>query len=175
MSTLKTPVGEDDHIQGDPDAPATLLEYGDFECPHCAAAHPLVQELQKQFGTRLRFVFRNFPLNRIHPHAEAAAQTAEFAASHGKFWPMHDLLLENQSRLSASLFAELTKSLGLNPAELEAALQKNTFERNVHQDFTGGVRSGVNGTPTFFLNGERYDGARDYQSMAAAMEAAIGL
>jgi protein-disulfide isomerase len=173
MSTLKTPVGEDDHIQGEPDAPATLLEYGDFQCPHCAAAHPLVQELQKHFGKRLRFVFRNFPLNRIHPQAEAAAQTAEFAGSHGKFWSMHDLLLENQARLSSRLFAELTKSLGLDPAELEAALQKNTFERHVHHDFTGGVRSGVNGTPTFFLNGERYDGSREYAEMAAAIEAAI--
>jgi protein-disulfide isomerase len=173
MSTLKTPVGKDDHLQGDPSAPATLLEYGDFECPHCAAAHPLVQQLQKHFGSRLCFVFRSFPLNRIHPHAEAAAQTAEFAASHGKFWPMHDLLLENQSRLSSSLFAELTKSLGLDPAELATALENGTFERHVHQDFTGGVRSGVNGTPTFFLNGERYDGVRDFENMAAAIESAI--
>jgi protein-disulfide isomerase len=170
---LKTPVGEDDHIQGDPNAAVTLLEYGDFQCPHCAAAHPLVQRLQEHFGSRLRFVFRNFPLNRIHPHAEAAAQTAEFAASKGKFWPMHDLLLENQARLGPGLFAELAESLGLDPAELRTALQENTFERHVHQDFTGGVRSGVNGTPTFFLNGERYDGAKDYAEMAAAIEAAI--
>jgi len=173
MSTLKTPVGEHDHIQGDPNAPATLLEYGDFQCPHCAAAHPMIQQLQERFGEQLRFVFRNFPLNRIHPYAEAAAQTAEFAAAHDKFWPMHDLLLENQPRLSTGVFAELAKSLGLDSAELKAALENGTFERRVHVDFTGGVRSGVNGTPTFFLNGERYDGVKDFESMAAAIEAAI--
>ena len=172
MSTLKPPVGEGDHIQGNPNAPATLVEYGDFQCPHCAAAHPLVQELQAHFGPRLRFVFRHFPLNRIHPQAEAAAQTAEFAGAHDKFWPMHDLLLENQEQLSLSLFAELAQSMNLSPADLESALENSTYERRVHQDFTGGVRSGVNGTTTFFLNGERYDGDRDYQSMADVIEAA---
>jgi protein-disulfide isomerase len=173
MSALKNPVGEQDHIQGNADAPVTLVEYGDYECPHCAGAHPVVQQLQAHFGESLRFVFRNFPMSRLHPHAEAAAQTAEFAASHGKFWPMHDLLLENQPRLSHSVFAELAGRLGLAPAELATALEKYTFERRVHQDFTSGVRSGVNGTPTFFLNGERYDGAKDYQSMAAAIAALI--
>jgi protein-disulfide isomerase len=171
MSELKTPVSDKDHIQGSPDAPVTLLEYGDYECPHCAAAHPMVHQLQERFGDKLRFVFRNFPLNRIHLHAEAAAQTAEFAASRDKFWPMHDLLLENQPRLSHSVFADLATKLGLDAAELRKALQDGSFEGKVHLDFTGGVRSGVNGTPTFFLNGERYDGAKDFQSLAAAIEA----
>lgn len=173
MTSLKTPIGDKDHIQGDPDAPVTLVEYGDYECPHCAAAHPMVQQLQARFAGKLRFVFRNFPMSRLHPNAEAAAQTAEFAASHGKFWPMHDLLLENQARLSHRVFAELAESLGLDAAELATALEKYTFERHVHLDFTSGVRSGVNGTPTFFLNGERYDGAKDYQSMAAAIAALV--
>jgi protein-disulfide isomerase len=173
MSALKTPVGDHDHIQGDAQAPITLVEYGDYECPHCAAAHPLIRQLEAHFGAKLRFVFRNFPLNRIHPMAESAAQSAEFAASKGKFWPMHDLLLENQSRLSRSVLAELAAELGLDPVELETALENSTFERRVHVDFTGGVRSGVNGTPTFFLNGERYDGPKDYDNMAAAIEALL--
>ena len=173
MSTLNTPVSDKDHSQGSPDAPVTLVEYGDYECPHCAAAHPMIRQLQAHFGDQLRFVFRNFPMSRLHPHAEAAAQTAEFAASHGKFWPMHDLLLENQPRLSHSVFAELAESLGLDRAELAIALEKYTFERSVHLDFTSGIRSGVNGTPTFFLNGERYDGVKDYQSLAAAIEALV--
>ena len=171
MSELTTPVSDKDHSQGNPDAPVTLVEYGDYECPHCAAAHPMIQQLQADFGDKLRFVFRNFPMSRLHRHAEAAAQTAEFAASHGKFWPMHDLLLENQPRLSHSVFADLAESLGLDTIELASALRDYTFERRVHVDFTGGVRSGVNGTPTFFLNGERYDGVKDYQSLAAAIEA----
>ncbi len=103
MTKLRVPVGPEDHVQGDPDAPITLVEYGDYECPHCAHAHPIVQRVEKHFGHRLRFVFRNFPLTQIHPHAEAAAQTAEFAATQGKFWEMHDLLLENQPRLNFAL------------------------------------------------------------------------
>jgi len=170
MSKLKTPVSDKDHSQGNPEAPVTLVEYGDYECPHCAAAHLVVQQLQAHFGEKLRFVFRNFPMSRLHRYAEAAAQTAEFAASHGKFWPMHDLLLENQPRLSRSVLEELAQGLDLDTAELATALDKYTFERRVHGDFTGGVRSGVNGTPTFFLNGERYDGIKDYQSLAAAIE-----
>ena len=173
MSTLKIPVGDQDHIQGDPDAACTLVEYGDYQCPHCGHAHPVVKRLLEHFGKRLRFVYRNFPLTRIHPQAEAAAQTAEFAGAHGLFWEMHDLIFENQERLSDSLFAELAGELGLDPAELQKALENSTYETRVHTDFTGGVRSGVNGTPTFFITGERYDDVKDYPSLARTIEKAL--
>ena len=104
MSMLKIPVRPEDHIEGDVDAPCTLVEYGDYQCPHCGRAYPIVQRVQKHFGKRLRFVFRNFPLNEIPPQAEAAAETAEFAAVQGKYWEMHDALFENQSRFRHALF-----------------------------------------------------------------------
>src|SRR5882762_6699974 len=155
MSTLKVPVGTADHIQGDENAALTLVEYGDYECPHCGHAYPIVKRVQKHFGKRLRFVFRNFPLNEIHPHAESAAETAEFAGAHGKFWEMHDLLFENQSRFSPAFFPELAEELGLNPSELGDALAKGLHTAHVRSDFMSGARSGVNGTPTFFINGLR--------------------
>src|SRR5208282_6417161 len=99
MATLKMPVTTEDHVQGPEDAEVTLVEYGDYECPHCGRAHPIVQRVQEHFGKRVRFVFRNFPLSEMHPHAEAAAEAAEFAGAHGKFWQMHDRLFENQVRL----------------------------------------------------------------------------
>src|ERR1039458_9033463 len=104
MSTLKVPVGPSDHIQGDANAECTLMEYGDYQCPHCGRAYPIVKRVQKHFGKRLRFVFRNFPLNEAHPQAEFAAESAEFAGAHGKFWEMHDGLFENQSRLGGDLY-----------------------------------------------------------------------
>jgi len=173
MTKLRVPVGPKDHFQGDPDAPVTLVEYGDYECPHCAQAHPIVQRVEQHFGHRLRFVFRNFPLTQIHPHAEAAAQTAEFAATQGKFWEMHDLLLENQPRLNFALLETLAGELDLDPAALTEALQSGEFAEHVRADFTGGVRSGVNGTPTFFINGQRHDGPFDYQALVGAINAAL--
>ena len=172
MSTLKIPVGSQDHIQGNAEAALTLVEYGDYECPHCGAAYPLVKELQAYFGKRLRFVYRNFPLSNIHPHAQSAAEVAEFAASKGHFWEMHDLLFENQDRLGHALYAELARELALDSAELENALAAQSFTNRVRADFTGGVRSGVNGTPTFFINGQRYDGPMNDVSMVKAIESA---
>ena len=110
MANLRVPIGPDDHIQGDPHAPCTLVEYGDYECPHCGRAYPIVKRVQKHFGKRLLFVFRNFPLTQSHPHAAAAAETAEFAGSHGKFWEMHDLLFEYQSRLGLPLLNSSPRS-----------------------------------------------------------------
>ncbi len=173
MSLLKIPVGSEDHLQGEADAPCMLVEYGDYECPHCRAAHTLVQALQARFGARLCFVYRNFPLTRIHPHAQSAAEVAEFAASHGKFWEMHDLLFENQSRLGVALFAELAGKLGLQWPDIEGALASNTFTHRINGEFSGGVRSGVNGTPTFFIHNQRFDGAKDEPSLAEAIEMAI--
>jgi protein-disulfide isomerase len=173
MSTLKIPISSLDHVQGNAKAACTLVEYGDYECPHCGAAYPLVKRIQKHFGKRLRFVFRNFPMTQIHANAQAAAEAAEFAEYKGKFWEMHDLLFENQDRLRADLFAELASSLGLDPGELHRALAKKTFTDRVRTDFTGGVRSGVNGTPTFFIDGQRYDRPMDFDSMVKAIEESI--
>ena len=127
MSTLKIPVGPSDHIQGDESAAVTLVEYGDYECPHCARAYPIVKKLQKHFGKQLRFVYRNFPLTEMHPNAEFAAETSEFAGAHDKFWEAHDLLFENQNRLGGELYAEIAHKLNLNAAELASALEKREF------------------------------------------------
>jgi protein-disulfide isomerase len=170
MSQLKIPVGPEDHVQGDPQAECTLVEYGDYECPHCAAAHPIVKRLQRHFGKHLRLVYRNFPLTQLHPHAESAAEAAEFAGSKGKFWETHDLLFENQSRLGMALYEAIAEELGLSALELREALITREFLPTVRADFAGGVRSGVNGTPTFFINGERHDGPYEYEFLEAAIE-----
>jgi len=174
VSNLKNPVTPTDHSQGPEDAPATLVEYGDYQCPHCVHAHSIVKRVQKHFGKQVRFVFRNFPLSQIHPEAEGAAETAEFAAAHGKFWEMHDLLFENQEQLSDSLFLQLAKKLKLPIDAMESALESGEFATRVGSDFSGGVRSGVNGTPTFFINGRRHDGPFEYPDLVAAIEDAIG-
>ncbi len=173
MTKLRTPIGPADHTQGDPSAPCTLVEYGDYECPHCGRAYPIVKRVQKHFGDRLLFVFRNFPLTQSHPNAESAAETAEFAATEGKFWEMHDLLFEHQDRLGLRLYEELGNQLGLDPVALADALDTGRFTEHVRADFTSGVRSGVNGTPTFFINGQRHDGPFDYQALVGAITAAL--
>jgi protein-disulfide isomerase len=173
MSQLKIPVGPEDHSQGDAAAPCTLVEYGDYQCPYCGQAYPMVKRLQKHFGRRLRFVFRNFPLNQAHPYAEVAAETAEFAAAHGKFWEMHDLLYENQDRLDTALLPELTEALQLSVQELQTALQTGKYRGRVRADFSGGVRSGVNGTPSFYINGQRHDEAPAYEELIDAIGRAL--
>jgi protein-disulfide isomerase len=173
MTKLRTPIGPQDHAQGAPDAPVTLVEYGDYQCPHCGRAYPIVQRVQKHFGDRLLFVFRNFPLNQSHPHAESAAEAAEFAATKDKFWEMHDALFENQDRLGSELYEELAEQLGLDPIALTASIDGGQFTDHVRADFTGGVRSGVNGTPTFFINGQRHDGPFDYPALIGAINAAL--
>jgi protein-disulfide isomerase len=173
MTKLRTPIGPQDHAQGNPDAPIQLVEYGDYECPHCGRAYPIVQRVQKHFGDRLLFVFRNFPLNNSHPHAESAAEAAEFAATKDKFWEMHDALFENQDRLGSELYEELAQQLGLDPIALTASLDRGEFTDRVRADFNSGVRSGVNGTPTFFINGQRHDGPFDYPALVGAINAAL--
>jgi protein-disulfide isomerase len=173
VTKLAVPVSAKDHRQGDPGAACTLVEYGDYQCPSCGHAYPIVKRLQKHFAKRLSFVFRNFPLTQIHPYAEPAAETAEFAGSHAKFWEMHDLLYENQDRLEDELLVELTQRLHLAPAKLREALETRQFQPRVRADFTGGVRSGVNGTPTFFINGQRHDGSYDFDSLLDAVEGAL--
>jgi len=173
MSRLRIAVTEIDHQLGSETAPCTLVEYGDYQCPHCRAAHPVVEKLRRHYGERLRFVFRNFPLNQSHPEAQRAAETAEFAGSKGKFWEMHDALFRHQERLGELFYVEQSESLGLSGEELLAALENGTFTRRVQDDFSGGVRSGVNGTPTFFVNGERHNGPYEYDSVAAKIDAAV--
>ena len=170
---LKTPVGTDDHIQGDPGAPIVLVEYGDYECSHCGHAYPIVKAVQRHFGERLAFVFRNFPLKQAHPNAESAAEGAEFAATQGRFWEMHDALLENQDMLGIPLLLELAEKLGMSAKNLERALESGEYEARVKNDISGGVRSGVHGTPTFFINGERHEGAFAFEDLVADIEARL--
>jgi protein-disulfide isomerase len=169
MSTLKLPVSASDHIQGNINAKIILVEYGDYECSYCGDAYPIVKKVQKHFGTELGFVFRNFPLNESHPHAEIAAETAEFAAAHGKFWKMHDLLYENQKHFNLALMLKLAESLNLSATDLEMALKNKTFQEKVKNDFMSGVKSGVNGTPAFYINGVRHDGSFDYADLVQAL------
>jgi protein-disulfide isomerase len=171
--SLTIPVGKDDHVLGPADAPVTLVEYGDYECPSCGAAYPMVKAIQKRLGATLRFVFRNMPLSEIHPNAELAAEAAEAAAAQGKFWEMHDMLYEHQDELGPDLVRTLAKRLGLDPSRLEEDLISRRFRDHVKRDFMGGVRSGVNGTPTFFVDGARYDGILDEQSLEAALRQRI--
>jgi formate-nitrite transporter family protein len=157
-SNLTPAVGPDDHVMGPHGAPVTLVEYGDFECPYCGEAYPIVHEIQERMGDRLRFVFRNFPLSESHPHAQHAAEAAEAASAQGKFWEMHDMLYENQDALDDRHLVRYAADLGLDAKQLARELEAGTFEAAVREDFRSGVRSGVNGTPTFFVNGTRYDG-----------------
>jgi protein-disulfide isomerase len=170
MASLKVPVGPADHTLGDESALVTLVEYGDYQCPHCAHAHPIVSRLKKHFGKQLRFVFRNFPLTQVHEYAEVAAEAAEFAGAAGYFWEMHDGIFENQNRLGAHLLKELATKIGLSSEKLEAALESHEYLDRIKADFMGGVRSGVNGTPTFFINNKRYENAPEFDAMVEAIE-----
>jgi len=169
MSTLTPPVGPADHAHGPADAPVTLVEYGDYECPHCGLAHPIVKAVQRRLGDQLRFVFRHFPISSNHPHAEHAAEMAEAAADRRKFWEMHDLLYRNQDALEDEDLLGYAESLGIDPAWAASALRSGTFTERVRANFLSGVRSGVNGTPTFFINGVRHEGPWDEESLLAAI------
>jgi len=173
MAKLTLPVGDRDHAQGPAAAPVTLVEYGDYECPHCGAAYPVVKKLQKKLGKSLRFVFRNFPLISMHPHAEHAAQAAEVAAAQGKFWEMHDWIFEHQDTLEDRDLLEGAKALGLDAKRFVKEMESEAPLARVQEDFKGGMRSGVNGTPTFFINGVRHDGAPSYEDLLSALNEAV--
>jgi protein-disulfide isomerase len=173
MSILKVPVTPHDHIAGKDDAPATLVEYGDYECPACGAAHPIVNRLRQHFGDELRFVFRHFPLKEIHPNAESAAETAEFAGEHDRFWQMHEAIYANQGQLGAPLLIALAAQLRLPVADLEGALANGNYAPIVRGHFVGGIRSGVNGTPAFFINNMRHDGDFSFNTLARGITDAI--
>ena len=172
MSNLKVPIAAADHAQGPAIAPVTLVEYGDYECPHCGHAYPIVKQLQQEFAADLRLVFRNFPLANAHPHAELAAEASEAAAAQGKFWEMHDWLFENQDDLSAANIVAGATKLGLDARRLAKDIEARKFKEKVSHDFSGGVRSGVNGTPTFFINGVRHDADFELETLTAAVQAA---
>jgi protein-disulfide isomerase len=171
--TLKPPVGSKDHKQGPTDAPVTLVEYGDYECPYCGEAYPVVKALQERLGDQVSFVFRNFPLSEAHPHAEEAAEAAEAAASQGKFWEMHDLLYENQDALEPEDLVKYARALKLELPRFVLEMREHVYKERVREDFRNGVRSGVNGTPTFFINGVRHNGPFDLRSLLAAIEEAV--
>jgi protein-disulfide isomerase len=155
---LTVPVTERDHSLGPSNAPVTLLEYGDFECPHCGRAHPIVQGIRRYMGEQMRFVYRHFPLVEAHPHAEDAAEAAEAAGAQGRFWEMYDILFRNQHALEDEDLVLYAARIGVDAQRVARELAAGTYARKVRDDFRGGIRSGVNGTPTFFINGYRFDG-----------------
>jgi protein-disulfide isomerase len=174
-SRLAVPVSEEhDHFLGPAKARLTLVEYGDYECPHCARAHLMLQELLPAHADTVRLAFRNFPLSQAHPHAERAAEAAEAAAAQGKFWEMHDTLFENQDALEDENLIGYAQALGLDAAKFERELSEGVYTEKVKQDFREGVRSGVNGTPTFFINGIRYDGSWELDAMTALFADLLG-
>jgi len=170
MAKLRTPVGPHDHIIGKTSAEITLVEYGDYECSHCGHAYPLIKKLTRDFSNDLLFVFRNFPLQQSHPYAMIAAQAAEAAGVQNKFWEMHDLIYEHQDELDESNLSYFAETLNLDMDKFENDLQSQNVISKIESDFESGIRSGVNGTPTFFINDKRldsYDGT--YESLADAV------
>ena len=174
MPDLKVPVTSADRVRGNRTTSVMLVEYGDYQCPYCAQSEYAIRQLLRRFDGKLCHVFRHFPLTQLHPEAESAAETAEFAGSHAEsaFWQAHEALYENQRMLGLPLYAEIIASLGLSRTELSKALaERSGFER-IKADFDGGVASGVRGTPTFYINGRLHRGAGDADSLAAAIESA---
>lgn len=157
MSNLRVPVGQDDHVKGNPDAPLEIVEYGDFQCPYCGEAYPQVKALQQRLGNKARFVFRNFPLTQIHKYARAAAIASEAAGAQGKFWEMHDILFENQDKLTDKDLFRYAEKIGLDMNKFRNDFENQTFASKVDRDFEGGIRSGVNNTPSFYVNGQKQD------------------
>ncbi|MCD7971933.1 MAG: DsbA family protein [Candidatus Azobacteroides sp.] len=155
---LKIEINDTDHILGSKDAPVELLEYADYECPYCGQAYKVIKEIQKEMGDKLRFVFRNFPLQELHPFAVHAAIAAEAATAQDKFWEMHDMLFENQRRLEDEYLITYAREVGMDTNRFEEDFMKDEFFQKVKADFESGVNCGVEGTPAFFVNGKRYDG-----------------
>jgi protein-disulfide isomerase len=166
---LKLPDPERDHFQGTTDAPIALLEYGDYECPFCGEVQPIVREIQRRLGDDLCFAFRHFPLTNVHPHAEHAAEAAEAAAEQGSFWAMHETLFANQDALDDEALAEYAAALGLNEMRLMQEVISGAHAKRIREDFRSGVHAGVNSTPCFFINGQRYDGERALEPLLAAL------
>jgi protein-disulfide isomerase len=169
---LTQPVTGEDHILGPETAPVTLVEYGDFECSNCRKAAGIVEQLLEHSGDNVRFVFRPFPLTSGHPHAQQAAEAAEAAAAQGKFWEMHARLFRHQDSLDDAALARYAAELDLDVERFKAELAEGKWYDRVHDAFLGGVRSGVNGTPTFFINGRRHDGPWELPELKDAVQRA---
>jgi protein-disulfide isomerase len=169
-TSLQPPVNGGDHAAGDLQAPLILVEYGDYQCPDCHRAFPVVEKVQKAFGDKLCFVFRHFPLANLHPLAKLAAAAAEAAGRQGKYWEMHRLLFKRQPEVKEGNLVRWADELGLRAAEFKTDLADPGIHQKIEQDFVSGARSGVNGTPTFFINGSRYDGNPDFFSLRRALE-----
>ncbi|MEP7108320.1 MAG: thioredoxin domain-containing protein [Ferruginibacter sp.] len=167
---LHVAVNESDQKQGSSGAPLTLVEYGDYECPYCGEAYPIIKEIQAYFDDKLLFVFRNFPLAEMHPHALAAAYVAESAARQKKFWEVHDLIYENQQDLSSKQLLNYARSAGADIKKLTADINSAKIMDKVESDMESGARSGVNGTPTFFINGKRHNGNYEFEALKNALE-----
>jgi protein-disulfide isomerase len=171
-SRLVLPVGERDHVRGPASAPVTVLEYGDYECPYCGSAHAVVEDLRGLLSTRIRFVYRHFPLTNVHPRAGRAAEAAEASGAQGRFWAMHDMLFAHQHGLEDEDLVRYAETIGLDVARFVHELAESTYRPRVREDFISGVRSGVNGTPTFYVNGVRHDGPPDLQSLLWSVQRA---
>jgi protein-disulfide isomerase len=169
---LAVPVSEQDHSQGPATAAVTLVQYGDYECPYTRQSTTVVRALQQQLGDQLRFVFRNFPLTEIHPHALHAALAAEAAAAQGKFWQMHDYIFHHQHTLEDSDLAHFAEAVGLDMQQYAHAMAEQRARARIEEDVEGGERSGVQGTPTFFINGVLYLGSWKQEVLPAALQAA---
>jgi protein-disulfide isomerase len=173
IARLVLPVGSRDHAQGPENAPVTLVEYGDYQCPYCGAAYPIVHKVQRRLGRSLRFVFRNFPIGTSHPNAPMAAEAAEAAGAQGKFWEMHDMLYEHQDALEERNLVAYARKVDVDETRFRAELTRHTFQSRVQEDFMSGVRSGVNGTPTFYINGLRHDESYALPNLLAALESRL--
>lgn len=164
---LSAPVGPEDHAVGPQSAPITLVEYGDYQCPYCGQAYPVVQALAREFGDDLRLVFRNLPLSNVHPHAMHAAEAAEAVARQGMFWPMHDTLYEHQRDLTDRALLTYAQDVGADTQAVEQLLERHATAERIQNDVDSALRSGANGTPAFFVNGRRYDGSWDFDTFSA--------
>src|SRR5438874_1485320 len=165
---LLEPVTPRDHAIGPPAAPITIVEYGDYECPDCLNAVPIIQQVRAALGDRLRFVFRHFPRSSIHPHASVAAEAAEAAADQGKFWEMHRALFAHQKELGEIDFSHLALKLGMEIYKFESSRNAEKHRRRIAADYESGLRSGVKNTPTLFINGRKYDEAVEAKAIVAA-------
>jgi formate-nitrite transporter family protein len=172
-SELTPAVNADDHHQGPATAPVTLVMFGDYECPQCARAHPVVKTLRAVLQDELRLVFRQFPIRESHPHAQHAAEAAEAAAAQGRFWDMHDLLYKNQRALDDANLIHYARDLALDVSRFQSALETGQFTEAVNTDRESGRASGVSGTPTFFINGVRHTSGFEYDALYEAIMAAM--
>jgi len=170
---LAVPVSHADHMLGSEHAAVTIVEYGDFECPNCRQAAPAVKLLLERFVGRIRVAYRHFPLEEVHPHALSAALAAETAAGQRKFWPMHDLLFDNQAHLKAAQLRGYARRLELDMVRYDADMSDTVYLQRVREDIEGGTLSGVRATPTFFINGKLQDVSFGLQALVQGVEAAL--